>query len=69
MASCGALAGRAALFVGTCLVPVAEAAPADDDLEDAIPIRVGRTIKANSNGATEQRGEARAQHASALALP
>lgn len=49
-------------FVLTCvallgMASAAEAAPANDDFDDATPIRVGQTIRGTINGATVQRGE------------
>lgn len=43
----------------------ASAAPPNDDFGDAKPLRLGKNVRGNINGATKQRGEP--QHASSLA--
>jgi hypothetical protein len=53
---CVALSGVAA---------TASAAPRNDDFADASPLRLGRDVRGNINGATRQRGEP--QHANSLA--
>ena len=48
-----------ATVVVAVFAPTAAAAPPNDDLDDAIPIRVGQTVSGTINGATVQRHEAR----------
>ena len=47
------------------VAPTASAAPRNDNFGNAVPLRVGQTLKGNVNGATKQSGEPR--HAGSLA--
>jgi hypothetical protein len=58
-------AAAAAIAAAAALAPEAGATPRNDDLGDAIPVRIGAVVRGNVKGATKQTGEPRHARSSA----